>query len=197
MGQALRDVDVRRAVYARLLARAAEHPDTLVIDELGVDHGACRIDIAVINGRIRGLEIKAEADTLTRLPIQVVAYGSVVDRASLIVAPRHLEAALMIIPGWWGVILADHSVRGSVVFRRVRPERANRRPDPLMLSRLLWRPEVVALLRDLGHPERVLREPREALYQRLVDSLPRPELASRVREMLKVREGWRDRPRPS
>ena len=79
----LRDSDVRKAAYARLLSHARTCPNTLVIDELGLDHGSCRIDIAVINGHIRGLEIKAEADTLDRLPHQVAAYGEVVDKASL------------------------------------------------------------------------------------------------------------------
>ena len=46
--------------------------------------GAARVDIAVINGHIRGVEIKAEADSLERLPRQVEAYGRVVDRATLI-----------------------------------------------------------------------------------------------------------------
>ena len=35
----------------------------------------------MINGHIRGVEIKAEADTLDRLPRQVAAYGEVVDKA--------------------------------------------------------------------------------------------------------------------
>jgi hypothetical protein len=194
---ALKDVDVRRAVYARLLHHATRCPDTLVIDELGIDHGACRIDIAVINGHIRGLEIKADADTLARLPHQVAAYGDVVDKASLIVARRHLDAALPMIPAWWGVILATRSASGGVVFDRVREERVNRRPNPITLSRLLWRPEVQELLRELGYVERVLRAPREVLYHELAAAMPRRELARRVRETLKRREAWRDRPRPS
>ena len=64
MATLFKDGDVRRAVYARMLGSAMRSADTLVIDELGLDHGSCRIDIAVINGHIRGLEIKAEADTL-------------------------------------------------------------------------------------------------------------------------------------
>ncbi|MDP3746630.1 MAG: sce7726 family protein [Phenylobacterium sp.] len=197
MGIALKDVDVRRAAYARLLHHATRCPDTLVVDELGIDHGACRIDIAVINGHIRGLEIKAEADTLTRLPHQVAAYGDVVDKASLIVARRHLDAALPMIPDWWGVILANRGAGGGVIFGRVREERVNRHPNPVTLSRLLWRPEVQQLLRELGHTERVLRAPREVLYHELAAAMPRRDLARRIREILKHREAWRDRPRPS
>ncbi len=193
----LRDSDVRQAAYGRLLVHAQACPDTLVIDELGLDHGACRIDIAVINGHIRGLEIKAEADTLDRLPHQVAAYGEVVDKASLIIAPRHLDAALTIIPDWWGVVVVDRGTHCGVNFRRIRPERVNRAVEPVILARLLWRPEAQAILRELGVPERDLRAPREALYQQLVSEMPLRRLARIVRETLKSRLVWRDQPQPS
>jgi hypothetical protein len=192
----LRDCDVRQAAHGRLLAHAKSCPDTLVIDELGLDHGSCRIDIAVINGHIRGLEIKAEADTLDRLPHQVAAYGEVVDKASLIVAPRHLEAALTIIPDWWGIVVVDRGAHCGVNFRRVRPERVNRAVEPVILARLLWRPEAQAILRELGVSERDLRAPREALYQRIVSEMPLRRLARTVRETLKSRLAWRDQPQP-
>jgi hypothetical protein len=193
----LKDGDLRRAAYSRLLRHAQRCPDTLVIGELGLGHGACRVDIAVINGHIRGLEIKTEADTLERLPRQVIAYGEVVDKASLIVAPRHLNAALTMIPDWWGVIVAKRGAHSGITFSRLRYERINRNADPMMIARLLWRPEAVALLCELGTPERVLRAPREVLYKRLVAELPRRVLAFKVRETLKSRLTWRDRPRPS
>lgn len=191
----LRDSDVRLAAYRRLLTHAQACPDTLVIDELGLDHGSCRIDIAVINGHIRGLEIKAEADNLDRLPRQVAAYGEVVDRASLIAAPRHLEVATTIIPEWWGIVVAERGARQGVRFRRIRAERSNRHVDPLVLARLLWRPEAQALLREIGIPERDLRVPRETLYQRLVSEFPSRRLAASVRQALKTRTVWRDPPR--
>lgn len=189
----LRDSDVRQAAYRRLLTHAQACPDTLVIDELGLDHGSCRIDIAVINGHIRGVEIKAEADTLERLPRQVTAYSEVVDRALLIVAPKHLEHAMVIVPDWWGIIVAERGTSRGVRFRRIRPERANRGIDPLVLARLLWRPEAQAVLRGMGVPERELRAPREALYQLLVTKMPLRLLARTVRETLKARTIWRDR----
>jgi len=190
---ALRDIDIRKAAYRRLLVHAQACPDTLVINELGLDHGACRVDIAVINGHIRGLEIKADADTLDRLPRQVAAYGEVVDKASLIASPRHIDAAVAMIPAWWGVVVAHRGLRSGVTFHRIREERVNRTVDPVMLARLLWRPEAVAMLRGIGVAERDLRAPREALYQRLVVELPKRILAHKVRETLKSRLAWRDR----
>lgn len=197
MGESLRDIDVRQAAHRRLLRHARSCPDTLVIDELGLAHGASRIDIAVINGHIRGIEIKAEADRLTRLSSQVDAYSAVVDRASLIVAPRHLDGALKIVPDWWGVIMARRGITGAVVFERVRVERANRNQNPLTLAQLLWHPEVSEILRDRGHPEKLLRSPRRVLYDKLVAETPRRVLAGLVRDALKSRAGWRGQLQPS
>ncbi|WP_460986235.1 sce7726 family protein [Sphingobium sp. TomTYG75] len=191
MGQILRDIDVRRAAYGRLLSHARRCPDTRVIDELGVGHGANRIDIAVINGHFRGMEIKSDADNIKRLPGQISAYGEVVDRASLIVAPRHLASALEVLPNWWGVVLADRGVTGGVIFKRLRDERANPMVNPMSLARLLWHDEVAAILRERGHPERLLRSPRAILYATLVSELQPRAVATLVRETLKARKGWR------
>ncbi len=65
----------RRAAYRGLLTHARTCLDTLAVDELGLDHGSCGIDLTVINGHVRGVEIKAEADTLERLPRQSAFRG--------------------------------------------------------------------------------------------------------------------------
>lgn len=196
MGSRIRDNEVRAAAHATLLKRARACPNTIVIDEFGVDHGACRVDIAVINGHIRGMEIKADADVLDRLPGQIQAYGTVVDRATLIAAPRHIERALRMLPDWWGMIVADRHASGKIGFRTVRAERANRKVDPLTLARLLWRPEAAAILRELGFAEKLLRRPREELYHELVRAMPARLLAARVRGTLKARAIWQDRREP-
>lgn len=197
MAGPLRDMDVRKAAYEQLLTHARHCPDTLVIDELGIEHGAARVDIAVINGHIRGVEIKAEADTLDRLPRQIAAYGRLVDKATLIAADRHIEAATALLPEWWGIIAASRSGNGAVRFRRLRAERINHGRDSMTLARLLWRDEVVALLRAQGCEERTLRAPRAVLYAALIASMPQTRLRLTVRTVLKARANWRDRERPS
>jgi hypothetical protein len=196
MSKALKDIDLRRAAHHRLLVHARRCPDTLVVDELGLEHGASRVDIAVINGHIRGLEIKAEADTLERLPRQVLAYGKVVDRATLIAAERHVATATELLPSWWGIIAVHRAANGAIQFRRLRAERANRNLDALTLVRLLWRTEVVDILRTLGCDERTLRSPRMILYPALVAAVSKTRLRSIVRTTLKARERWRDRAPP-
>jgi len=193
----LKDADLRAAALGRLLAHAASAPDTLVVNELGLAHGASRIDIAVINGHIRGVEIKAEADSLERLPRQVEAYGRVVDRATLIADERHLPAALSLLPDWWGVISARRAANGAVIFRRLRMERANRATDPMTVARLLWRDEVRSILERQACDPHLLRAPRAVLYAELVSRYPKTKLADLVRATLKGRGNWRDRSRPA
>jgi hypothetical protein len=193
----LKDEDLRAAALRRLLAGAQKCADTLVVEELGLTHGSSRVDIVVINGHIRGVEIKAEADTLDRLPRQVQAYGLVVDRATLIASERHLPAALELLPSWWGVISARRAANGSVVFRRLRDERTNRETDAVSLARLMWREEVHKTLSALGCEPKLLREPRASLYAELARRLPKAQLAALVRTTLKSRTNWRDRPRLS
>jgi hypothetical protein len=180
-----------------LLTHAQQCANTLVLEELGLAHGASRVDIAVINGHIRGVEIKAEADSLERLPRQVQAYGLVVDRATLIASERHLHAAFELLPAWWGVIVARRAANGSIVFRRLRAERANRDTDAVSVARLLWRNEVYAALSEMGCESKLLREPRATLYEELARRMPKTQLAALVRTTLKSRTSWRDRPRPS
>ena len=192
----LRDSDLRAATVHRLLAHACQSADTLVLHELGLSHGTSRVDIAVINGHIRGVEIKAEADTLERLPRQVEAYGRVVDRATLIASERHLPRALDLLPDWWGVVSARRAMNGAVVFRRLREERANRQTDAVSLARLMWRDEVHAVLWAMGCEAKLLRAPRIELYAELAERLPKARLAALVRATLKARTSWRDRPRP-
>jgi hypothetical protein len=197
MGTKLNDNHIRAAARSKLLAAAGQCADTLIVEELGLAHGAVRVDIAVINGHIRALEIKGDADTLARLPRQAEAYGQVADRASLIATERHLDKAAKSLPVWWGLIMACPARDEEVTFRCVRPEKANRQIDPITLAKLMWRTEVVEVLRQMGAEKRLLGAPRAVLYPALVGALSAKELADTVRRTLKTRERWRDRARPS
>jgi hypothetical protein len=55
----VRDRDVREALHRKVLKEHHGDADTLVLDELGLRHGTCRVDIAVVNGYLHGYEIKS------------------------------------------------------------------------------------------------------------------------------------------
>jgi hypothetical protein len=187
----VRDRDVRRALHLKMLKDHHGDPDTLVLDELGLCHGTCRVDIAVINGYLHGYEIKSDADTLERLPGQVTIYSAVLDRATLVVGERHVGKAKAAIPDWWGVKVAVAGPRGGIEFRREHAERLNPQLDSLAITALLWRPEAIEILRTLGATEQMLRKPRSALYKYIANEVEIDDLRDLVRQQLKARERWR------
>jgi hypothetical protein len=60
------DAIIRAALKRYLEGRHAQDDKVRIIEELGISHGSCRIDIAVVNGMIHGYEIKSDQDTLQR-----------------------------------------------------------------------------------------------------------------------------------
>jgi hypothetical protein len=187
----MRDRDIREALHRKVLKEHHGDTNTLVLNELGLRHGACRVDIAVVNGYLHGYEIKSDADTLDRLPAQVTAYGAVLDRASLVVGEKYAEKAKAFLPDWWGIRVATVGPRGAINFDTVQPIKTNPFIDPVALAELLWRPEAVEILRELGTPEPMLRKPRAVLYRHLAEVVELKELRDLVRKTLKARVRWR------
>lgn len=186
----MRDADVRHALHKYLVEHHSDELDqTRFVDELDLC-GEVRVDVAVINGRLAGYELKSERDTLRRLPTQVAVYSRVLDCAILVVAERHVEHARTLLPEWWGVMVATSSSSGVVLEHESHPEE-NPRVVPQDLVRLLWRDEVLVQLerRELDHGYR--SKSRAILSKRLADSVPLVELQAIVRDVLKSREGWR------
>lgn len=179
------DVEIRAALRNQLEQQWARHPDTCFIDELGLCRGQVRVDLAVVNGALHGYEIKSDRDRLDRLRSQVEVYGMVVDRATIVVGPKHLEEAIGIVPSWWGVlqVLADASVR----LESVRPSRENPAQVARAIAELLWRDEALALLESRRAAHGVRSKPRPAVWDRVCETFDLSEVATAVRERLKSR----------
>lgn len=188
----MRDRDIRRALHHKVLSGHHGESSTLVIDELGLRHGICRVDIAVVNGFIHGYEIKSDADTLDRLTAQVSVYSAVLDRATLVVGEKHILKAKIYLPDWWGIKVVSVGQRGGIEFNTIRRYKNNPSIEPVALAELLWRPEVVGILRKLGTPEPLLRKPRTDLYGYLAEIVDLSSLRDLVRRALKSRVRWRD-----
>jgi len=187
----MNDVEIRDSFHRKRLRRQHARAGTLVVDELGLNHGRCRADIAVINGSLVGYEIKSDCDSLNRLAEQVRSYNAVFDRAFMIVGERHRVAVQGYIPDWWGLILAARGVRGAVSFETMRPARKNEGIDPISVAQLLWRTEAAEILRHRGLSPKILRQPRAILYEYLVDALSGHELRRTVTDCLRLRRNWR------
>ncbi|HYO70199.1 MAG TPA: sce7726 family protein [Archangium sp.] len=187
----MRDIDVRHSLKAGALKEHEAQPDTLVLDELGLEHGQVFVDIAVINGEIHGYEIKSDSDTLERLPHQVLAYSAALDRATLVAGGRHVERVSALIPPWWGLSVAVKGPKSRVVVEQLRPAEVNPAPVALAIAKLLWRDEALSLLERLDEAKGLRSKPRLTLYKKLVEVLPLKALRDEVRSQLKARTRWR------
>ena len=191
---AMIDSDIRSALHRKRLRHQRSHPDTVVIDELGLAHARSRIDVAVINGYIHGYEIKSAQDNLDRLGSQLEVYRQTLQKLTLVTASRHLSRILSEVPDWCGVIEAKQGPRGGIRLHSVRSARSNPDIDPVMLAHLLWRPEVLDLLSRIGYAPKELRHPRKRLYELLCEVMTTRELAAAIREFMARRQAWRDHP---
>lgn len=186
------DKDVRFAVRNKVIKDHINDPSTLVVEELGLNHGTNRIDIAVINGEMHGFELKSDSDNLLRLPKQVEAYSSVMDKVTLVVGSKHAKEAISMIPDWWGVKVAEQGKRGAIILRTERRNRKNRNIEPSELLKLIWKDEVNLLLaQKLEVDWRIKKLRKKEIYQLVVDNFTVDEIRDNVRTILKKRSGWR------
>lgn len=192
-----RDRDVRSAVLKKVLADHVSDPNALVVEELGLEHGACRVDIAVINGSIHGYELKSDADTLLRLPQQVLVYSRALDKATLVVGEKHAQEAVNLIPSWWGLKVSYAGARGAVHIDTVRLATTNPEVSAYHVAHLLWRNEALEILTQLDVEKKELRGSRAKLYSLLTELLPTVVLREHVRDALKRRTKWRRPSQPS
>lgn len=189
-----KDADIRSALHAKRLRRAKSHPDTLVIDELGLAHARSRIDVAVINGCIHGYEIKSAKDNLDRFAAQIDIYRQTLQKLTLVAAPKHVAGIMNHAPEWCGVIAAEQGPRGGINFQVLRNATTNPEVNPVMMAHLLWRDEVIELLDQAGYAPKDLRRPRKQLYEMLCEAMTLREITASIRAFMAQRQTWRDRP---
>ena len=191
----LTDPEIRQALHSMLVNHEGK-ADAVLIDELGICQGRGRIDVAVVHDALHGYEIKSDRDSLRRLPYQVEMYGKVVDKATLVVGPRHLSESLTLVPNWWGVIQADWGVEG-VCFKIIRQGRSNPNVEARSLVELLWRDDAIGLLNKRGGAYGVRTKPRRMVWDRVCDRFELEEIAAEVRQRLIARVMPRGLPEPS
>jgi hypothetical protein len=184
----MRDRDVRSALLGALHQRFGADPDTLVVEELALARGDARIDIALVNGRLEGFEIKSARDTLGRLPAQARAYSRLFERLTIVVDGRHIDHLGDVVPSWWGVQVAHGT---PVVLTPIRRAKLNPAPDPAAAVELLWRDELLTALHALQADHGVRSATVSTLASRLLRVCSSAAVYSVVREALKARQGWR------
>lgn len=187
----LKDIDLRQALYAGEIHRhRLREPESRIIDELGIFEGKFRMDVAVVNTLLHGYEIKSDADNLVRLPNQQESYNKIFDKITLVAGESHVEEAFKILPSFWGLI-AVSTISGRPVLKEIWPARLNPNVDAFSLCQLLWRDEVLSILRKKKLLGGLWSKPRKLLWQKLAREIDLIELKDLVRQTLKARKNWR------
>lgn len=180
----LSDAVIRTALKAQLLA---DHDkDTVLLEELGLSRGHVRVDIALVNGRLHGYEIKSDLDSLRRLSRQVELYSKVLDRATLVVGERFADCAREAVPNWWGLLCARSTPTG-LRFTTLRRGRLNPQRETRVLAELLWASDAIKLLEDRDVARGARGKPRRVLWERVCQHYSIEEIATAVRQNLKAR----------
>ncbi len=182
----VRDPEIRGALARELRRSRVLAGHAVAVQELGLCRSEVLVDVAVVNGRLHGFEIKSDFDTLRRLEGQARTYGLVLDRATLVVGARHLERARSLVPDWWGLMLVEGDGPKPAV-SSIRPPADNPARCARALAELLWMNETRVLLERRGAIRGCSGKPRRVLWDRLCEVYSLREIASFVRAQLKVR----------
>ena len=186
----MNDAHIRTATKQALFAEHRGDPQTVIFEELAVQHGFSRIDLAVVNGELHGFELKSDQDTLDRLSIQADTYARVFDRVTLVVGERHVRRAVEMVPDWWGIRVARVE-SDRVHFCDLKFAMTNPSLDPISVATLLWRDEALLLLEELGDATGMRSKCRAEIYSTLGESVDLNNLRDRVRQCLRQRPNWR------
>ncbi|MBN1042547.1 hypothetical protein DVW07_10800 [Clostridium botulinum] len=186
------DPDIRKVLYSSFLKRKefTDDPSTLIVDELDVCRGISRVDIAIINGKLHGYEIKSEQDTLERLPMQIDSYNKVFDKMTIVAGEKHIKKVLDIVPEWWGIYCVGKN-KNKIILKKIRSAKINKKIDITEVAQLLWRDELINFLNFHNITKGVKSKTRLALSELVSEKIPPKEVKEYVRQQLKLRTTWR------
>ena len=186
----MNDALMRAATKQVLLLQHKGDAETVIVEELGIQHGLSRIDLAVVNGELHGFELKSDRDTLARLPEQTETYGRVLDRVTLVIGERHLRRAVEMVPEWWGIRVARVEAP-ELHFSDLKVAINNPSLDARCVAMLLWRDEALDLLEELGRARGMYSKCKAEIYSALIEAVSLDDLRGRVRKCLRQRSNWR------
>ena len=185
----LKDNDIRVTLIDELNRINAQH-DFRIIEELAVCDGEARVDVAVANGKLCGYEIKSDADTLERLALQQRCYDKTFDMVFIVVGEKFKDRIEEYVPNYWGIYIASECA-GRCKITKKRTARVNKNIEANSLMELLWKEEIITLLRN-AKIKGVSGKNRRLLRQMAIDNFSLKEIRDYTREIIKSRENWRD-----
>lgn len=185
----MNDKQIRVALRNKVFRHYRLTPSALVLEEVGIRHGAARVDFLVVNGLLHGFELKSDRDNLSRLENQIQIFSSTLDRMTLVVGYRLVDKALRMVPEWWGVKLANLGKRGAIHFRDARTPKNNPCVEKEAVVKLLWQDQALQVLEELGADVGVRSKTRKEIYARLAECADLDLIRAKVRHFLSLQKG--------
>lgn len=182
----LTESSIRTALLAWLQKRLSGRD--LMIEELGVEHGSARVDVAIASSRLAGYEIKSDFDTLDRLARQMHTYQRVFDALTIVTTAAFVDEVEALLPPSWGVIIARPSSLQQVTLVQRRQATPNKRQDATSVAAMLWRDEAYAFLMEQCGAVVRANATRGEIYEALAMRVPPDAIRDRVLETLKARD---------
>lgn len=144
-----------------------------------------RVDALLVWDGLTGFEIKSDRDSLARLPMQIKYYTRYCDSNYIVVGSKYLERVQEEVPENWGIIHAYRQEDGTVKLEFLRE--AIRAPRNRLRTqlKLLWRAELIAIVKKHGLGGVSTRNKAELsalLYQNLSEQELRREICETLME---------------
>lgn len=166
MSEKLTEAIIREA----LLRALRDGSGNVILEEIKIEGGSARIDVASFGKEIVGYEIKSDFDNFDRMANQIHAYNRVFSKINLVCGKRHLEYARAVLPSWWGIIQVS-SVDGCSQLRQIRRAKSHDRQDAYSVASLLSRRDAVELLKSYRCPVHS-RSNLRVIWEAMADSVP-------------------------
>lgn len=187
------DSDIRSLLLDSFLEidEYTNEEDTVVINELDVCSGISRVDIAVINGKLHGYEIKSMQDNLDRLPYQMESYNQIFDTMTIVAYEDHIKKIKAIVPKWWEIKSVSHK-KEQFILKTIRLGKQNSNINVYNVAMLLWKDEMIDLL--LSHSNIIKgykSKTRSELAHMIEQYIDTQIVLDWVRNTLKNRQGWK------
>lgn len=184
----LNDMKVRSLLLKELKKEYGNRDDTRIINEMGLDFGASRVDVVVINGIMHGYEIKSDLDTLKRLPRQMEYYNKAFERMTIVVTRKYLVDVKQIVPKWWGIKVVSANQTRLITVRKGSKVATQ---DPEIVIKLLWKKELEGLIDYLGLSKSLKSMRKKQLLSLLREEAEFHVIRKYVYDTLKSREDWK------
>ncbi|MDD1790421.1 sce7726 family protein [Burkholderia gladioli] len=185
----LDDKIIRKFLIARL-ASLSKKPKA-VIEELRVHNGNAIADVVAIHKYAHCYEIKGDTDAVRRILTQRKYYDLAFRRITLVTTDRHLENALSLAPGHWGIMVASES-RGSVAIRYARRATQNPLYDTRVALLTLWKSELLEVALPIS-PKKLNKLNRAQLTDFIALNVGQEELCEQIGHRLADRFNYAEK----